>query len=99
MAARGDRQAAVLTVTEAGQELGVSLSTVWRMIRSGRLPSYRKGGRRWVPRRDLYSRAVRRHVERIPRFTKDHPIFRLAGAYRSGGVGPGSEDKHAILDR
>ncbi|MGH8168535.1 MAG: helix-turn-helix domain-containing protein, partial [Woeseiaceae bacterium] len=40
-------------VPEAGRVLGVSDSTVWRMIRRGALPSIRRGGRRLVPRRAL----------------------------------------------
>ena len=38
-------------VEEAGRALGVSVSTVWRMIRSGRLASVRKRGRRLIPGR------------------------------------------------
>ena len=37
-----------VSVDEAGQALGVSSSTVWRMIRRGDLPSVRHRGRRLV---------------------------------------------------
>ncbi|MGQ0591488.1 MAG: helix-turn-helix domain-containing protein [Gammaproteobacteria bacterium] len=86
-------------VQEAGQSLGVSVSTVWRMIRSGTLPSVRQGGRRLVPRDALESRVLRRQAEQVPPLRKDHPIFRLIGAGRSGGQEPGARDKHVILDR
>jgi excisionase family DNA binding protein len=36
----------LVSVVEAGRALGVSLSTVWRLIRRGALPSVRRGGRR-----------------------------------------------------
>ena len=36
-------------------------------------------------------------LEGIPLFTKDNPIFRMIGIGRSGGAGPGSSDKYAIL--
>jgi excisionase family DNA binding protein len=85
----------LLSVEEASRRLGVSLSTVWRRIRRGELASVRKGGRRWVPARSIERAGS--PTEQIPPITPDHPIFRLAGAYRSGGKGAGSGDKHAIL--
>lgn len=85
-------------VHEAGKVLGVSVSTVWRMIRRGTLPSVRRSGRRLVPRRAL-EKTVRKAVDRIPPLTRDHPIFRLVGAGRGGGGTPGARDKHAILDK
>lgn len=88
----------LVDVPEAGRVLGVSESTVWRMIRRGALPSVRKGGRRLVPRRALGTLA-RETGPRIPPFTEDNPIFRLVGAGHSGGVAPGARDKHSILDR
>jgi excisionase family DNA binding protein len=85
----------MVSVDEAGRLLGVSRATAWRMVRRGDLPSVRRGRRRLVP-----SRAVTRaQMRRIPPFTLDNPIFRLAGAFRSGGKGPGARNKHAILDR
>ena len=86
-------------VPEAGAVLGVSESTVWRMIRRGALPSIRKGGRRLVPRRALKKGARAMSGDHIPPFTDDNAIFRLVGAGRGGGHDPGARDKHAILDR
>jgi excisionase family DNA binding protein len=86
-------------VPEAGRVLGVSESTVWRMIRRGTLPSVRQGGRRLILRRALKKANQKRSSDQIPPFTKDNPLFRLAGAGRGGGQAPGARDKHAILDR
>ena len=88
-----------VSVEEAGRALGVSPSTVWRMIRRGSLPSVRHRGRRLVLPEGLTSRARRSAREEIPPLTRDHPIFRLVGAGRGGGSGPGARDKHALLDR
>jgi len=85
-------------VSEAGKVLGVSESTVWRMIRRGTLPSIRRSGRRLVPRRAL-EKTVRRTANQIAPLTRDHPIFRLVGAGRGGGNEPGARDKHALLDQ
>lgn len=89
-------QEPLVGVSEAGRVLGVSVSTIWRMIRRGALPSIRRGGRRWIPREALESGARERQT--VPPLRTDHPIFRLVGAGRSGGHGPGARDKHAILD-
>ena len=86
-------------VVEAGRALGVSRSTVWRLIRRGDLPSIRRGGRRLVPATALRTETRRRQTQQIPPFRHDHPIFRLVGAGRGGGQRPGARDKHAILDR
>ena len=88
-----------MTVDEAGRALGVSRSTVWRLIQRGALPSVRRGGRRLVPA-DAARRRPRRSAApaSIPPLTEDHPIFRLVGAGRGGGKAPGARDKHAILD-
>ena len=89
----------LLTVEEAGHTLGVSRSTVWRLIQRGVLPSVRRAGRRLVPATALRKRAAgRRHAAGLPEFSDSHPIFRLIGAGRSGGKSPGARDKHAILD-
>lgn len=85
-------------VREAGKVLGVSESTVWRMIRRGALHSIRRSGRRLVPRRAL-EKTVKKTADQIPPLTKDHPIFRLVGAGRGGGSDPGASNKHAILDQ
>jgi len=89
----------MVTIDEAGLALGVSRSTVWRLIRRGDLPSVRRGGRRLVPSTAVQTRARRRSTAVIPAFTHDHPLFRLVGAGRGGGKPPGARDKHAVLDR
>ncbi len=88
----------LLSIEEAGRALGVSVSTIWRRIRSGDVPSVRRAGRRLIPSRAL-SRARPRGAEpEVPEFNEQHPIFRLLGAARSGGKAPGARNKHAILD-
>ncbi len=86
-------------IDEAGRALGVSRSTVWRLIQRGDLPSVRKQGRRLVPGHALQARARLRQPSGMAPFTLQHPMFRLAGAGRGGGKAPGARDKHAILDR
>ena len=89
----------LITVEEAGRALGVSRSTVWRLIQRGELPSIRRGGRRLVPAEAARKRPRRRtSAGAIPPLTDDHPIFRLVGAGRGGGNAPGARDKHAVLD-
>ena len=89
-----------ITIQAAGRALGVSRSTVWRLIQRGELPSIRRGGRRLVPA-DSARRRSRKQSSRagIAPLTEDHAIFRLVGAGRGGGNAPGARDKHAILDR
>lgn len=89
----------MITVEEAGRSLGVSRSTVWRLIQRGELPSVRRGGRRLVPARAIEARTRRRRASSVPPFALDHPMFRLVGAGRGGGKVPGARDKHAILDK
>jgi len=89
----------MITVDEAGRALGVSRSTVWRLIQRGELPSVRRGGRRLVPANAIRSRTRQRRTGSIPAISHDHPMFRLVGAGRGGGRRPGARDKHAILDR
>jgi excisionase family DNA binding protein len=84
-------------VIDASQALGVSVSTVWRMIRRGSLPSVRRSGRRLVPIGALARGARRPRAADVPGMTERHPIFRLVGAGRSGGASPGARDKHALL--
>ena len=91
--------AELITVDEAGRALGVSRSTVWRLIQRGNLPSVRRGGRRLIPASAIQTRTRRQRTSGIPPFSHDHPIFRLVGAGRGGGRTPGARDKHAILDR
>lgn len=88
----------LMSVEEAGRSLGVSRSTVWRLIQRGELASIRRGGRRLVQVEGGRTRS--RHPKAaIPGFSNDHPMFRLVGAGRGGGNAPGARDKHAILDR
>jgi excisionase family DNA binding protein len=89
----------MVTVDEAGRSLGISRSTVWRLIQRGDLPSIRRAGRRLVPASAIQARTRRRQTSRLPPLSDDHPIFRLVGAGRGGGKTPGARDKHAILDR
>jgi excisionase family DNA binding protein len=87
------------TVSEAGLALGVSASTIWRMIRRGELPSVRRRGRRLVPRAALRGTTPKAGPREIAPLRRDHPIFRLVGAGHSGGNAPGARDKHGILHR
>jgi len=89
----------MITVEAAGRALGVSRSTVWRLIQRGDLPSIRRGGRRLVPATAVETRTRRHQRTAIPPFSHDHPMFRLVGAGRGGGRTPGGRDKHAIVDR
>lgn len=91
--------AQLVSVEAAGRVLGVSRSTIWRMIQRGTLPSVRQGGRRLVRVSALKNRMPSRPSQRLQALTLDHPIFRLVGAGRGGGQAPGARDKHAILDR
>ncbi len=86
-------------VNEAGRLLGVSASTVWRLLRRGALPSIRKGGRRLIPSDALGKPTEHLEGDKIPPLGHDHVIFQLVGAGRGGGNKPGARDKHAILDR
>src|SRR5579884_614585 len=92
------QQQELFSVAAAGRELGVSVSTVWRMVRRGELPTVRLAGRRLVPRDGLRSARRSREPRSVPVLTLDHPIFGLIGAGRSGGSGPGSSDKYSVLD-
>jgi excisionase family DNA binding protein len=85
-------------VSDASRALGVSESTVWRLIRRGALASVRRGGRRWIPHDAVTRGAAASAVATMPTFDESHPIFRLVGAGRGGGQEPGARDKHAILD-
>ena len=91
--------AGMITVEEVGRALGVSRSTVWRLIKRGDLPSVRRSGRRLVPASAIQTRTRQKRAAGIPPFSHDHPMFRLVGAGRGGGREPGARDKHAILDR
>ena len=85
-----------MTVSETAEALKTSLSTVWRLLRAGELGSTQSGGRRWVDRRDV-ERRVRLGAPRPLPLSRTHPFVRMVGAYKSGGVGPGSENKYGVL--
>src|SRR6266496_5379768 len=70
----------MITVEEAGRALGVSRSTVWRLIQRGDLPSVRRRGRRLVPAIAVHTRTRRARTAGIPPFSHNHPMFRLVGA-------------------
>lgn len=89
----------LVSVDEAVKALGVSRSTVWRLIKRGELPTVRRGGRRFIQASALRKRAARTRTSTAAPFTEGHPIFRLVGAGRGGGQLPGARDKHAILDK
>ena len=91
--------AGMITIEQAGRALGVSRSTVWRLIQRGDLPSVRRAGRRLVPASAVHTRTRRQRTAGIPPFSHNHPMFRLVGAGRGGGRTPGARNKHAILDR
>jgi excisionase family DNA binding protein len=86
-----------LSVSEAGRAMGISVSTVWRRIRSGDLSSVRRGGRRLVSTAALAAAPSGGQDDTIAPFDHRHAIFRLVGAGRSGGQTPGARDKHGIL--
>jgi excisionase family DNA binding protein len=90
---------ALVSVVEAGHALGVSVSTVWRLIRRGQLPSVRRRGRRFVPADALRPTAAPSLRTTVPGLTEQHPIFRLAGAGRSGGKRAGARDKYLVLSQ
>ena len=90
-----------LSVTEAARRLGVSESTVWRLLRTTTLTSVKLRGRRMVPATVV--QALVREMTTPPSaaevqpFALDDPLFRLAGKFRSRHPGPGSSDKHRYL--
>ncbi|MBX7113325.1 MAG: helix-turn-helix domain-containing protein [Myxococcaceae bacterium] len=92
------KQQELFSIAAAGRELGVSISTIWRMVRRGELPTVRLAGRRLVPRKGLRSARHFRELRSVPPLTTNHSLFGLIGAGRSGGAGPGSSDKYAVLD-
>ena len=88
----------LLTVEEAGRALGVSRSTVWRLIQRGELVTVRRSGRRLVDIAAAKKRTPSDKAMKPVAFSENHPIFRLVGAGRGGGRAPGARDKHKILD-
>lgn len=87
----------LFTVVETAEKLGVSQSTIWRMLRRGELESVQRSGRRLVPRQALERRARSKEGSRPRPLSGAHPLLRLVGAFRSGGEGAGSNDKYRVL--
>ncbi|MBL8949754.1 MAG: helix-turn-helix domain-containing protein [Myxococcaceae bacterium] len=87
-----DGGADLLSPAEFAVASGISLSTVWRMLRRRELPSVKRGGKRLIS-----SEAVVKPSSEPRRLGDDHPIWKLVGAAKSGGAGRGSSDKHAYL--
>lgn len=85
-------EAPMLTPAAYAKASGVSLSTVWRRLRSNELPSIKRAGKRLIPAEALESAADPSQV-----LTENHPMLKFVGAAKSGGAGPGSEDKYLIL--
>ena len=98
MIKKGNGREPHLTVRQAGEVLGVSTATVWRMIRRGDVPTVLARGRRLVVAHGLQRHTAAR-TDDIRPLTRRHPIFRLIGAGRGGTSRPGARDKHALLDR
>ena len=88
------RDAGSLTPAEAATAAGVSLSTIWRRIRTGELASYKVGNDRLIP-----ADAVKPTQQDDPHavWTLDHPFWKLVGSVKGGGDGPGSSDKYFYL--
>ena len=78
----------VFTVAEAARYLKVSEPTIWRWIRTGRLPSFKVGRLRRIPLAALdgfMNRAALASSRPTVRpFSLNDPLFALAGAGRSG---------------
>ena len=90
-----------LSVTEVARRLGVSESTVWRLLRTATLTSVKLRGRRMVAATAV--QGLVREMTAPPAagevrpFALDDPLFRLVGKFRSKRGGPGSSDKHRYL--
>ena len=95
----GDYDSSLVNIGEACSALGISRSTLFRLMRRGSIPSIRKGGRRLIRKQALLARSTRRPTPGVPPLIRNHPIFRLVGAGRGGGKTPGARNKHAILDQ
>src|SRR5215467_10902453 len=67
------RKETAVTVEQACDAIGVSRSTLWRMIRRGELPSFRHSGRRLVPLYALSARQIRLRAKKLKLFTLEHP--------------------------
>lgn len=85
-----------LTLKDAADRLGVSRTTLFRMLLRGELGTIRRGRFRLVSERSIRDRLARSEV-RFPVYTEGHPFRELIGKFRSVGRGPGSSDKYAVL--
>jgi excisionase family DNA binding protein len=82
-----------LTLKEAAAELRVSVPTVWRWVKSGKLAAYRVGGRAIRLRRGDVERMVERHPAALA-------LDALGGRYIVlGDPNVAMEDVIAELDR
>lgn len=81
-----------LTPAEFAKANGVSLSTVWRLLRRRELASIKRRGKRFI----APGAVIRTRKMNLP-LTAEHPIWALVGAGKSGGAGPGSSDKRRYL--
>lgn len=88
----GDAGGLLLSPADFASASGISLSTVWRKLRRRELPSVKRGGKRLIPADAVVARVAGPRL-----FDDSHPMWKLVGAARSGGAGPGSSDKHFHL--
>lgn len=87
-----------LSVQQASSALGVSESTVWRLLRGGSLESVQRAGRRLVPRSAVERRVkVPSSAQALKPLGDGHALWRLVGAFRGGPQGIGSADKYGAL--
>lgn len=90
-------EAQLLRIRDVARYLNVSESTVWRWVRSGKLPSVRLGGVRRIRRADLEKLAeTGSRMEDFPVFTKKSGLFRLVGIGDSG-IPDIAQDHHRYL--
>ena len=88
----------LLSVQQVSSALGVSESTVWRLLRGGVLESVQRSGRRLVPRSVVERRvAVSASPRALKPLSDGHALWRLVGAFRGGGGGSDSSDKYGAL--
>jgi excisionase family DNA binding protein len=92
------KDAQLLSVQQASSALGVSESTVWRLLRGGALESVHRSGRRLGPRSAVERRVGARAASRaLKPLSEGHSLWRLVGAFRGHGQSPGSSDKYGAL--
>ncbi|MBI2371205.1 MAG: helix-turn-helix domain-containing protein [Deltaproteobacteria bacterium] len=94
----------MLKIKDAARYLNVSASTIWRWVRTGKVPSVRLGGIRRIRRSDLEKLAAEDlRLEAKPPRVGDFPVLtRKSGLFRLVGIGdsgfPGiAQDHHRYL--